>query len=92
MTSEQAETISLQALGWLLSQDELRDVFMGSTGLGVDDLKEAAGEPSFLAGVMDFILSSDETVMAFCDALGLDYATPGLARAHLPGQSEPHWT
>ncbi|MGR3363688.1 MAG: DUF3572 family protein, partial [Maritimibacter harenae] len=32
MKQEQAETIGLQALGWLAGNDELMPVFLGSTG------------------------------------------------------------
>ena len=43
MSPEQAQTIALQALGWLVSNDELCPIFLGSTGGSVEDLSEPSG-------------------------------------------------
>lgn len=92
MKRDLAETIGLRALGWLAGNDELLPVFLGATGGDVADLKRQAGEPAFLAAVLDFVTMDDAWVIAFCDAAGLDYTQPMQARAALPGGGEVHWT
>jgi hypothetical protein len=92
MKREAAETVAMQALGWLAGNDELLPVFLGSTGASLDDLRAGAGDPAFLGSVLDFVMLDDAWVVAFCDAAGLPYAMPMQARAALPGGGEVHWT
>jgi hypothetical protein len=92
MSPEQAETIALQALGWLIGNDDLRDTFMGATGTSVDDLRNRAGEPTFQASVLSFLTMDDEWVVAFCDAHNLKYDQPLMAQYALPGAQMVHWT
>jgi hypothetical protein len=89
---ETAETLALEALAWLLSNDELLPVFMGATGADVDDLRTSAGDPAFLGSVLDFLMMDDAWVVAFCDAAGVPYDRPMVARAALPGGEQVHWT
>lgn len=92
MRQDQAETIALKALGWLATNDELLPVFLGSTGSDVEKLRDGAGDPAFLGGLLDFICMDDQWVIEFCDTEGLAYDTPMRARAALPGGGEMHWT
>ena len=89
---EAAETFGLKALGWLAANEELMPVFLGSSGAVVEDLKAQAGDPSFLASVLDFIMMDDAWVIAFCDAIGAQYQDPMLARQAMPGSEQHHWT
>ena len=89
---EAAETFGLKALGWLAANEELMPVFLGSSGAAVEDLKAQAGDPSFLASVLDFIMMDDVWVIAFCDAIGAQYQDPMLARQAMPGSEQHHWT
>ncbi|MEY1556403.1 DUF3572 domain-containing protein [Yoonia sp. R2331] len=92
MSPESAQTIALQALGWLVSNEELCPTFMGATGTSVDDLRARAGEPDFQASVLEFLTMDDAWVMAFCDTVGLKYEDPLTARYALPGAEQVHWT
>ena len=92
MKREQAETIGLQTLGWLVGNDELCPIFLGSTGASIDDLKSQASEPAFLASVLEFVTMDDSWVMALCDTFGWPYETPLQARYALPGANNVHWT
>lgn len=92
MQRELAETIGLQALGWLAGNDDLLAVFLGATGASGGDLRARASEPEFLGAVLDFLMLDDAWVMAFCDAGRLGYDVPMRARAALPGGQEIHWT
>jgi hypothetical protein len=92
MQREAAETVGVQALGWLAGNDELLPVFLGSTGASLDDLRAGAGDAAFLGSVLDFVMMDDAWVVAFCDSVSLPYTTPMLARAALPGGAVTHWT
>lgn len=92
MTQEAAETVALQALGWLVSNDALLPVFLGTSGASSDDLRSRASDTEFLGSVLDFLTMDDAWVMAFCDAQGLAYDTPLQARWALPGGAPVHWT
>ncbi|PLS22316.1 DUF3572 domain-containing protein [Neptunicoccus cionae] len=92
MKQEQAEIIALQALAWIVSEDDLRDVFLGASGASVDDLRSRAADPDFQGAVLGFLLMDDAWITGFCDAHGLSYETPYAAQQSLPGQAEVHWT
>ncbi|MES2968242.1 MAG: DUF3572 domain-containing protein [Pseudomonadota bacterium] len=90
--SDAAETVGLQALGWLAGNEDLLPVFLGATGASASDLAAQATDAAFLGSVLDFILMDDAWVIAFCDAAGLPYTLPMEARAVLPGGQATHWT
>lgn len=92
MQRDFAEALALKTLAWLVGNEELLPVFMGSTGLAADDLRDRAEDPFFLGSVLDFLLMDDAWVIAFCDAEGMEYTRPQQARAALPGGEMPHWT
>ena len=89
---EAAETLALKALGWLVANEELLPVFLGSTGAGEDDLRARADDPAFLGSVLDFLMMNDDWIIGFCDAHGIDYEHVMPARAALPGGEQVHWT
>jgi hypothetical protein len=92
MDHEHAQVIALQALAWLVGNDELCPVFLGATGGSVDDLRARAGDPAFQASVLEFITMDDAWVVAFCDCVDLSYEKPLHARYALPGAEAVHWT
>ncbi|PTW50981.1 DUF3572 domain-containing protein [Rhodovulum kholense] len=87
-----AETVALEALAWLVGDDDLLPVFLGATGASAEDLRSRASETDFLASVLDFILLDDGWVMRFCESAGLPGEAVLRARAGLPGGADPHWT
>lgn len=92
MNREAAETVALQAVGWLVGNDELLPVFLGATGASEADLKERVGDAEFLGSVLDFLMMDDAWVVAFCDAGNMPYETLMQARQALPGGDQVHWT
>ncbi|MCK0142475.1 DUF3572 domain-containing protein [Aliiroseovarius sp. F20344] len=92
MTPDQAEGIALKMLGWLVGNEELLPIFMGATGADQDTLRENAGDPQFLAAMLDFLMMDDQWVMQACDAQGLPYVQVASVRQALPGGADFHWT
>jgi hypothetical protein len=85
MKREQAETLSLQILAHLLSDEAGRDRFLALSGSSVDDLRQNAGDPAFLAGVLDYYLANEADLLEMCEALSLPPDLPARARRELPG-------
>ena len=92
MQQDFAETIALQALGWLAANEELLPIFMGATGTSTDDLRGRAGEPDFSCSVLDFLMMDDAWVIEVCDMQGLPYDQLMRARQSLPGGAQINWT
>lgn len=92
MNRENAEIIGIKALGWLVAEDDLIGQFLNMTGSSVDDMRARAQDPEFLGYVLDFLMLSDETVIAFCEAVSLPTDAPMQARMLLPGGDVPNWT
>lgn len=55
MDKEKAETIALQALSFIVRDDDLLERFLSNSGLTPDELKERVREPDFLGGILDEI-------------------------------------
>ena len=92
LPAEQAETVGLEALGWLAGQPDLAGAFLAQTGASPEDLRARATDPEFLGFVLDYILSDEQAVLAFCSDTGTGPDRPMRARAALPGGALPHWT
>lgn len=89
---DSAETIALQALGWVLGPSDLAEVFLGASGIAPQELRRRPDAPEVLAAVLDFVLMDDAWVMAFSAEAGLPPEAVARARAALPGGALPHWT
>ena len=92
MNEAAAQTLALQALAWLVGNDDLVGVFLGATGASAEDLRAQAADPAFQVSVLEFLTMDDAWVMAFCDAAGHAYDAPLMARHVLAGEAGRHWT
>ena len=92
MPSDDAEIYALKAANWLLSNQELLDLFMGSTGVSEYTIKSDIQNTVFLVAVLDFLLLDDKWVMEACDAMKLQPELMQTARLFLPGGDQVNWT
>ncbi|MFC3060350.1 DUF3572 domain-containing protein [Paenirhodobacter populi] len=92
MRRDSAQVTGLKVLGWLASEDEIFGAFLGATGASLDDVRAGAEKPAFLISVLDFVLQSDDWVLAAAAAAGQPPQEIGLARAVLGGHDRMHWT
>ncbi len=76
-----AASLAIAALSWIAADGEQMSRFMALTGIEPAHIRGAAGEPGFLAGVLDFLLSHEPTLLRFCD--DNDVAPATIARASL---------
>lgn len=92
MNQDMAETVGLRALAWLVGNEELLPVFLGSTGSSLEQVKCGAQDIVFIASVLDFILLDDAWILALSEDLDLSPQAVSQARSVLPGGAEINWT
>lgn len=78
-----AQALTLNALGWVLSDDDRAARFLALTGLTPDSLRTSLDKPSTLAGVLDFLCAHEPDLIAAADALGVEPAVLAGARERL---------
>ena len=92
MDTEKAETRALEVLTWVLSEDDLIQVFMGATGASQNDLRSNTLSHEFLLSILDFVLMDDRWVISCSKFLNIDPSQIQLIRMSLDGGQEVTWT
>ena len=92
MDREIAETRALEVLTWVLSEDDLIQVFMGATGASQNDLRSNTLSHEFLLSILDFVLMDDGWVISCSKFLNIDPSQIQLIRMSLDGGQEVTWT
>ncbi len=92
MDREIAETRALEVLTWVLSEDDLIQVFMGATGASQNDLRSNTLSHEFLLSILDFVLMDDRWVISCSKFLNIDPSQIQLVRMSLDGGQEVTWT
>ncbi|MEM7427539.1 MAG: DUF3572 domain-containing protein [Pseudomonadota bacterium] len=85
MNPEAAQVLALDALRFLAEDGERLGRFLALSGMGPQDLKTSAGNPAFLGGVLDHLLSDESLLFLFAESQGIDADIPAKARRALPG-------
>jgi len=88
LTREQAEGLAIQALTFIAGDGERLGRFLAVTGIGPAEIRSAAREPGFLAGVLDYMASDDRLIAAFAGENDLDPADIDRGRVVLAGRWE----
>lgn len=61
------DALAVDVLTWISRDNEQMNRFLALSGLSADNLREAAAEPGFLAGVLGFLMGHEPTLMAYCE-------------------------
>lgn len=80
---EAALAIGIQALEFLAADPVQLHRFLDLSGLDVRQLRAAAGNPAFFAGLLDFLLGHEPTLLAFATQAELSPDAIGAARETL---------
>lgn len=83
LTDQDAETIALKAVGFIVGDPDLLPRFVDLTGCGADELRAHLGDRTFLAAVLDFILGDEAATLRFAEHEDIAPETPMLARSRL---------
>ncbi len=92
MEKEIAETRALEVLTWVLSEDDLIKVFMGTTGASQNDFRSNTLSHEFLVSILDFVLMDDRWVISCSKFLNIDPSQIHLIKISLDGGQEVNWT
>jgi hypothetical protein len=87
---ENAEALAIQALGFVAADPELLPRFLAITGIEAQAIRQAAREPGFLAGVLQFIVAHEPTLLGFSEASGIPPQQVTAALRALPFGDESH--
>lgn len=79
------EDIAVRALVWIAGNAPMMHRFLDLSGIDASQIREAAKEPAFLAGVLTFILAHEPTLNEFAEAENLHPSTVADALKSLPG-------
>ena len=85
------EAIAIDALTYIASDERLFSRFCGLTGLSAEEMRTAASEPGFLAGVLEFVTAHEPTLIAFSQESGHAPQTIAAAERALPGGQSQDW-
>ena len=85
LTQEAAEGLAIQALTFIAQDGGRLGGFLAATGIGPAEIRSAAGEPGFLAGVLEYLAADDRLIEAFAAETGHKPADVGRAHAALGG-------
>jgi hypothetical protein len=75
-----SEDVAIAALGFIAEEPERLGRFLALSGLGPDSLRAAAGQPDFLAGVLDHVLGDETLLLAFAQHAEIN--PEEITRAH----------
>ncbi|WP_293450826.1 DUF3572 domain-containing protein [Planktotalea sp.] len=92
LSKEAAEVFSINALGWIVGQEDVLPAFLGASGSSEEDIRLRVGDSEFLLSVLDFLMMDDQWVISCCDALQVPYERVHEARQSMPGGAEMNWT
>jgi hypothetical protein len=81
-----AERLAVAALGFIAADAERLGRFLAATGIGPADIRAAAREPLFLAGVLDHLVNSESELLAFAQESGNPAQDVVAARELLAGR------
>ena len=84
-----SERLAVEALSFLASDEERLGDFLAATGLTRDTLRDAAGEPGFLTGVLGHVGADEALLLAFASHQGTDPEQIGRAIARARRDPDP---
>ena len=87
MDGQAAETLALEALAYLASDERRLGALLAQAGWTLPELRAGVSDPLVLAGILDFVLGDERLVVGFCEASGCSPEAPMRARRALPGSS-----
>jgi hypothetical protein len=85
LSIEEAEIIALNALSFLASDAVRLDRFLRLSGVSATDIRAAAADREFLAGILNHLLQDESLLLTFAADADLDPRLPALAAKILNG-------
>lgn len=78
-----AEMLAIEGLSFLAANPEALGRFLALTGIGPAEIRRAAANNGFLAGVLDYFLGDEPLLLAFANQAGIPAERVAAARRAL---------
>ncbi len=88
--ADSAESIAIEALGFVASDPELLPRFLAISGIDAASIRAAAREAGFLAGVLQFVIAHEPTLLRFSEQSGIPPQQVSAAMRALPFGDDRH--
>ncbi|MFP6705359.1 MAG: DUF3572 family protein [Alphaproteobacteria bacterium] len=92
MNEEEAKSIALRALSYLVAEEDVLQRFMDLSGVDAADIRQRTDDVEMLTGVLDFFLGFEPQLLQMCEATGLVADAPARARRRLFGGQFEEWS
>ncbi len=81
LNEDTAQEIAIGALAFISNDPEQLGRFLSLAGIGPQEIREAAAEPGFLAGVLEFLMQDEQLLLTYTESAGIRPTM--IAAAHL---------
>ena len=71
ISRDSAEVMAANALGFLAEDEDRFGDFLALTGLSPDDVRSQVNDPTFLAGVMQYMVENERLLVEFASSADL---------------------
>ncbi len=71
---DRAKTLAVEALAFIAEEPRALARFLDASGIAAQEIRTAARNPGFLAGVLEHMLSDETLLLAFAARAGIDPA------------------
>jgi hypothetical protein len=88
MTQETAQELAVRAFVFLAVDANRARRFAAATGLGPENMRNAAESPDFLQGILDYFAADESLLLTFTANCGIDPADVHRARIALSRLAE----
>lgn len=88
MNEESAQTVALQAVAFLIADEEACSGLLRMTGIDPPTLRNGLGNNHVLSGVLGFLLANEKRLLTFCEEMGFEPELPGAAYRRLTGERD----
>lgn len=78
--ADEGRSLAIDALAFIASHDDLERRFLDLTGAEASQIREGAGRPEFLVGVLEFILENEPDVLDFASRMAVPPKQIGILR------------
>lgn len=85
MSRDEAESLAVEALGFIAADADRLGRFLSLTGLGPDTLRQAAREKGFFGQVLGYLVEDEATLLDFAADSGKNPVSIAAAHALLAG-------
>jgi hypothetical protein len=82
-SAEEGEVLGVAALEYLAAEPDRLSRFLGISGLGPQNLRQAASDPRFLASVLDYVIADEPLLIGLASSRDVPPERIVAARAAL---------